>query len=369
MAIQMGDPSKYPNGVFVVNAQDFLLGIQQAMYGKDLYPVIPLWIEQVKARNEGVLKAFIDYMGNGIRRLHYELYYSVICSDCMPFNSFQKYRDSSAALWGGITFFKAEFQICSIWNGGPPDSVESRPVVSTIPALILSGEMDPIAPYGELTKSTLANSYLYTFDNVGHNSVYADPDTAMFLLGRFLADPGSPPSASSRIGGNSIHFLTDVHINNGIFPFAQKLNGIGNNIPFAVFTCLIALFFLAGLIISLIKLFRRGAPEVSYPGRKSLHLLYFIISGLILFFFVGLVAGIVGLSHKSLLVLFFGLPSSTALILLIPYVVAGLFLISIFVSVSNRRRAGGARFAYFSYLFWVGSLLFVVYCSTTHLLY
>jgi pimeloyl-ACP methyl ester carboxylesterase len=369
MAIRMGDMSKYPHGVFVVNEQDFLLGVQQALYGKDLYPIIPLWIEQVKARNEGVMKAFIEYMGNGLGRIHYELYYSVISSDCMPFNSLKTYEDSSKDMWGGITFYKAEFKICNIWNTGRPDPIESKPVVSNIPTLILSGEMDPIAPYGELTKSTLSNSYLYTFQNVGHNSISSDPDTAIPLLARFLRDPGKSPAAYSSVSGKPIHFVTDVHINNGIFPFAQKLNGIRGNIPFVLMTGLITLFFLIALIVSLFALIRRKKNEAGYLGFNYLYLLYLIISGLIILFFVGLVVGIIGLSHGNLLVLFFGLPSSTALVLLIPYFVVGLFLISVLVLVSNRRKPGGERSGYFSYLFWVASLLFVVYCSTTHLLY
>src|SRR6185436_15814914 len=145
LVISMNDQKKFPDGKFVINAQDLLLAFQQAMYSKDLYPMLPLLIQQVKNRNESALRTFVENMTRGMSRLDYGLYYTVICKECMPFNNVKTFEKASADIFKGPSFYKDEFSICKIWNSLAPDSLDAQPVKSNIPVLILSGELDPLA--------------------------------------------------------------------------------------------------------------------------------------------------------------------------------------------------------------------------------
>jgi pimeloyl-ACP methyl ester carboxylesterase len=87
--------------------------------------------------------------------------------------------------------------ICRGWDSGLVEPWEYEPLVSSIPALILHGELDPImAPsYGHDTSKTLSNHFIYEFPNLGHG-VMRGSDCALQIGLQFLDDPTTTPDAS-----------------------------------------------------------------------------------------------------------------------------------------------------------------------------
>lgn len=365
MVIHMDDTVRYPGGLFVVNAQDFLLGLQQALYSRGLYPIIPLWIEQTKARNETVMKAFITQLSGVIDAMNYESYYSVVCNDCIPFNSRSAFIDSSYKYWGGIAFYRAEFEICNAWSNIGPDSIEAKPVVSDIPTLILSGRMDPIAPYGALTQHTLRNSRLIEFNDVGHDVLDSDRDTALHLIGGFLGAASSSGSGYLAVDNRPIHFLKDVHINKGVFPMAMKLVALKDNRVMAGTVGFFVLFFAAAMVFCMIRLFRRPAGRSSAYVYASFLLLSIFAVG----FIVALILTIMQLGKTNILTLFFGFPGRSAFILLIPYVML-FFSVALALSLFRiRKEDWRLKTNWFLYLFPAVCVGFFLFCSFHNLLY
>jgi pimeloyl-ACP methyl ester carboxylesterase len=85
---------------------------------------------------------------------------------------------------------------CEQWSGQGAAAIESQPVRSDIPVLVLAGEYDPATPpyYGQATASTLSHSFFFTFPGLGHTVIgtHACP-TSMALA--FLDHPTVAPDA------------------------------------------------------------------------------------------------------------------------------------------------------------------------------
>jgi pimeloyl-ACP methyl ester carboxylesterase len=327
LIIPMSDKTTYPSGKFVINSQDMLLGLQQALYGKAIYPVIPLLIEQIKHRNVPALSNFVESMANGIKNLHYGLYYTVICKECMPFNSLQRFEDSAKGFFGGLTFYKDEFNICNIWNQNFPDSRDSLPITSNIPVLILSGEQDPMAPpkNAEILSATLPSSFSYIFQNVGHfvsNEAYA-----VELMTKFLKNPFKKPDPGRFIRTSDINFAVDIHINNGI-PFFAKVLSSGNKfIVYKIWFMIAAILLLVQLILSARNLWITS--KVSYLSPKLFYALSGLNALLSIFFIIKLVLIIIKVRSENYFILGFGLPQKYYNLLLIPYLILSVLLIQI----------------------------------------
>ena len=327
LIIPMSDKTRYPNGRFVINSQDMLLGLQQALYGKAIYPIIPLLIEELKHRNISALSNFVESMADGINNLNYGLYYTVICKECMPFNSLQRFEDSAKASWGGLTFYKDEFNICNIWNQNLPDSKDSQAITSKIPVLILSGELDPMAPpkNAEITSATLSSSFSYVFQNTGH-FVSSEP-YAVELMNKFLKDPLKKPDTKRFIRTSDIKFATDIHINNGVSFLAKNLSPGKKTIVYKIWLTVAFLLLLVQLILSARNLWI--AKKVSYLGAKLFYALSALNAVLSIFFIIKLVLAILKVRSENYFILSFGLPQKYSYLLLIPYLILAVLLIQL----------------------------------------
>ncbi len=361
LVLEMNDRTKFPDGKFVINAQDMLLGLQQALYGKDIYPILPLLIEQIKERNKVVMQAFAQSMSDGLFRIDYGLYYSVICSECIPFNNVKKFEETSANFWNGISFYKDEFSICKTWNPAAPDSLEGVAVSSNIPTLILSGEMDPMASpaMAALTKETLPNSYLYTFQNVGH--FVTGERNAVDLLGKFLDDPGSNPDTKRYVSSVKIPFVTDVHVHNGIVRMAPKLQLNANDLAYKIWIVVLIVLLVTACVRLLRHLVRGKEKHTGRVEEKGLVVSGILSAGLSLVFIGGLSWAIYKTAQVNYLLLGFGLPGAYALILFLPYLIVGLLILQLLLLLRSRNKRNKKNVLLYSLLLHVPFTAFILY--------
>ena len=84
--------------------------------------------------------------------------------------------------------------MCPEWGAGQADARENELVTSDIPALIMTGEYDPIVPpaYGQTAVETLANGYFFEYPGVGHGAS-AGGDCPLGMMLAFLDDPTTMP--------------------------------------------------------------------------------------------------------------------------------------------------------------------------------
>ena len=86
---------------------------------------------------------------------------------------------------------------CGYWTSSRAPDVSRRPLASSIPTLILSGEYDPITPaeWGQRVADGLDNSVHFVMPRGGHVVIFEDR-CAMRIMAEFLADPTTAPRAA-----------------------------------------------------------------------------------------------------------------------------------------------------------------------------
>jgi pimeloyl-ACP methyl ester carboxylesterase len=131
------------------------------------------------------------------------VFYSLACREEVPFDSYEDALALAADLPPALAdhflfrFAYWQFRLCESWTIEPDDPVVNEPVSSDVPALILTGQFDPITPseWGRLAAETLSNSFFYEFPGLGHGVM--DRDRCALQLGlRFLDEPTTEPDVS-----------------------------------------------------------------------------------------------------------------------------------------------------------------------------
>jgi pimeloyl-ACP methyl ester carboxylesterase len=143
--------------------------IFNSLYVSDLVAMLPLSIHQ--ANSEGNFAPLITQSYLSDPGIYDGMFYAVACSEDAPLISpSQVEQESKEGLFGK----NAEIfvQVCSAWPHGNPPNVVHEAVTSNVPALMFSGEADPITPpwHAEQLGQTLGNSLNLTFANMGHGN-------------------------------------------------------------------------------------------------------------------------------------------------------------------------------------------------------
>lgn len=132
------------------------------------------------------------------------MYYTVQCSEEVSHASpdalsglIARHPALSTHIQRNLTLSASLFDVCGAWSMLPPDPRENQPVMSDVPALLLSGRYDPITPprWAESVAETLSNSYTYTLPGVGHGVVRSTP-CGQAIIQSFLDDPSQSPDTA-----------------------------------------------------------------------------------------------------------------------------------------------------------------------------
>jgi len=186
----------------VVTGDRLLLGIQQAMYDTALLPLVPLVITSAAQGNTALLTAAAAQVAVP-SRIAFGLYHSVLCNEEVPFITPEILAAANAGVRDEIKnaltpfFTQHDLEVCTFWGSSPPAAIENEPVVSDVPALILTGEYDPVTPpaYGRLAAETLSHSTFFELPGIGHGTLNGTA-CAVDLAFAFQSDPSRPPDAS-----------------------------------------------------------------------------------------------------------------------------------------------------------------------------
>jgi hypothetical protein len=122
-------------------------------------------------------------------------------------------------------FLRASEQaVCAEWPIGQPDPVERQPIRSDVPSLILAGEYDSLSPpaWSRTAAESLSQASLVEFPGVGHAPT-RDVDCVIEIRDAFLADPTRALDLACVAEMPPALFVTEVHLNRGVFRAAQAL--------------------------------------------------------------------------------------------------------------------------------------------------
>ncbi len=199
-----------PNGPvdLTISGNDLLDGTFNAFYSTPLLPLLPFATHDIAAGNTGVLTALAESIVFAFSDISEGLAQTIFCREEAPFDTPGSIaaaivgvdpiiRDSSVGASTAEHVLET-IAFCESWGAEPTDPLESEPVTSSIPTLILAGTYDPITPpsWGQLAGETLSNSYYLEFEATGHAPFYGQHDCAAPIVAAFYDDPDHAPDGA-----------------------------------------------------------------------------------------------------------------------------------------------------------------------------
>ncbi|MFN7918799.1 MAG: alpha/beta hydrolase [Bryobacteraceae bacterium] len=159
-----------------------------SLYDAGTASLIPLLIERAeKGDYSGILaltarfEGLADSMAPG-------MHYSVVCSEDAPRMSVDEIKKEAAGKFLGAESSLFRLKVCDFWPKGKVDASYYDGEAVDVPALILSGELDPVTPpsWGSQVAGQWKNSKHIVVPGVGHGTVGSG--CVMRLMKQFLKE-------------------------------------------------------------------------------------------------------------------------------------------------------------------------------------
>jgi pimeloyl-ACP methyl ester carboxylesterase len=175
--------------------------VNLGLYETAAIPLLPRAIDAAaRGRLDPVWRALAENWEVAIPQLLARgLLDAVYCNEEVPFTDERRLEAVDAANAGVSWLFsgRSYLELCAELPPFRPDPIESRPVRSDAPTLLLTGEYDPVTPPDESRRAarTLTHAYLFEFPGLGHWVNPVHPCPRQILLA-FLDTPSRRPDAA-----------------------------------------------------------------------------------------------------------------------------------------------------------------------------
>ncbi len=155
-----------------VDRETIAVLVQRLSYAPETVALLPLLIHE--AAHEGRLEALASQAlttGSAFGGMSVGMTLSVLCAED------ERFMDAEAAAAASEGYYLGDYQprmlrrLCSFWPRGEVEAAFKAPVESSVPALLLSGEADPVTPptYGDRVAAGFAHSLHLVAPGLGHN--------------------------------------------------------------------------------------------------------------------------------------------------------------------------------------------------------
>ena len=154
---------------FELRREVFTGALRAALYSSQDAALVPMLVEQAYDGDFAGVLAFGDAADT---QLSLGMFFSVVCAEDAPW--FESEERGAAPPEGFLDSSTAERwkEVCGFWpRGAVPDNYR-EPVRSDVPALVLSGQLDPVTPprWGERVTEGLANALHVVVPGVAHGT-------------------------------------------------------------------------------------------------------------------------------------------------------------------------------------------------------
>ncbi len=119
--------------------------IRLLLYTPDTMSLLPALLDQAFAERYQPLAAQLVNMASSIGSLAYGLNFAVLCTEDVPFWGAVDV-DAQRRTYMGNVAMDVQRRVCAAWPQGFMDADLKAPLATDVPALLLSGEFDPITP-------------------------------------------------------------------------------------------------------------------------------------------------------------------------------------------------------------------------------
>ena len=141
-----------------------------ALYSPLMSSLLPELVVRAEANDFQGMLALATMGGSASEQISVGMQLSVICAEDYPrIVPEDAQRAASGTVFGG-TLLRSRMGACEFWPRGAVDASYYQPVTSSVPALVLSGEVDPITPpsWGQSVAEHLSRSRHVVAPATGH---------------------------------------------------------------------------------------------------------------------------------------------------------------------------------------------------------
>lgn len=296
-----------------LNREEINSIIFSMLYNAKIYKDIPILLESVINRDDGPFKLmvpkFMEMTKEGISMLavvsfvyDWKIFREEVIKDLSKTNNkYFKYKFSDALL----AYFIQDHRF-------KMDSLAKIPIKSSVPALILAGNYDPITPpeFSQFLRKSFENHFYYEAKRVGHG--VALTGCGKKILSTFFDNPNEKPDFScfEDLGENNINFRTSYYKNSNSGIFANMLVKEPNWL-LIISLIIVFLVSLINTVLGFVQFFRKSKAKNKWLITSSFLILLFLI-GLGFFIFKTL-------NKDSFLILFGLLDEAKYLFYLVPF--------------------------------------------------
>lgn len=187
--VEIPDPLTGRREVVDFGASELAGAVRLLAYHANSIAILPLLIDAAGGGDFEPLAAQFQMISAQMSdALALGMHNAVMCSEDAPFYDIEATdRDALEASYIGIVQLDAIETMCSLWPAGPVDADFREPLDTAIPALLLSGDADPITPprYASLAMVDLQRARHLIGKQQGHGqaAIGCTPQ----LIGEFVA--------------------------------------------------------------------------------------------------------------------------------------------------------------------------------------
>jgi pimeloyl-ACP methyl ester carboxylesterase len=147
-ALDLADPVTGRSEHLAVTRDYIVAAVRLLSYNSQTVAVLPLLLDEAARGNLTPLVAQAVMSTRALSdQLSIGMHNSVVCAEDVPFYADAKIdRDLLAQTYIGTNQVDGLIEICKIWPRGVADPDLHAPLRSKVPALVLSGELDPVTP-------------------------------------------------------------------------------------------------------------------------------------------------------------------------------------------------------------------------------
>ena len=155
-----------------IEARVFASILFSALYSPLTASLVPALIGRAEQNDFQSLLA-LAYASESDGNMSVGMQLSVLCSEDATRLTEEDVTRESAGTVFGLHLLRGQMQACAMWPRGKVDPAFFSPVISDVPALILSGDLDPVTPpgWGQAVAQHLGNARHITVPATGHGVV------------------------------------------------------------------------------------------------------------------------------------------------------------------------------------------------------
>jgi pimeloyl-ACP methyl ester carboxylesterase len=188
-----------------VTARSVANAVLGALYSPTTSAMIPLLLDHA-ARGDYQSLLALAFASDQSENISLGMQLSVLCSEDAKQIAASDVDQATSKTVFGRHLLAGQVVACSVWPKGVLPANYGQPVASDVPALVLSGDLDPVTPpsWGEAVVSHLSHGRHFVARGTGHGVAttpcgarmiadFLEQGTTEGLDTRCLADPARPP--------------------------------------------------------------------------------------------------------------------------------------------------------------------------------